>query len=110
MLQDFHDRDGYLSEDVLRVVAKDLRIPIADLFGTVTFYHHFARKPGGKDCPRVCNGPVCIFNGADEMLANLEDATPMPCAGRCDEPVPVIVGDRVLIGQSSSELKELPSP
>ena len=110
VLQDFHDRDGYLSEEVIRTVAKDLRIPVADLFGTVTFYHHFARKPGGKDSPRVCNGPVCISRGATDMLANLEDATPMPCAGRCDEPVPVLVGDRVLIGRTSSDLKELPSP
>ena len=41
LLHAFHDRDGYLSEEALRDVSDGLRIPIADLFGTVTFYHHF---------------------------------------------------------------------
>ena len=36
MLHAFHDRDGYLSDDALRTVAQALRIPLADLFGTVT--------------------------------------------------------------------------
>jgi len=113
VLQDFHDRDGYLSEDVLRAVGEDLKIPIADLFGTVTFYHHFSREPGGRDEPRVCTGPICCLKGSKEMLAELKkssNATAMPCAGRCDEPIPVIVADRVLVGQDASVLKELPSP
>ena len=46
ILHDFHDRDGYLSAEAIGAVAQGLRIPIADLFGTVTFYHHFAREPG----------------------------------------------------------------
>ena len=32
LLHAFHDRDGFLSDDALRVVAEGLRIPIADLF------------------------------------------------------------------------------
>ena len=43
LLHAFHDRDGFLSEAALRAVARGLRIPIADLYGTVTFYHHFSR-------------------------------------------------------------------
>ena len=44
LLHAFHDRDGYLSDEALRDVAKGLRIPLADLYGTVTFYHHFSRE------------------------------------------------------------------
>lgn len=107
LLHAFHDRDGYLSEEVLREVAKGLRIPIADLFGTVTFYHHFARTPGGKNNHRVCTGPICCQNGARELLASLTNAEEMPCSGRCDQPVPVLRGDQTLIG---SNLEQLPSP
>ncbi len=42
ILHAFHDRDGYLSDDALRAVSTALRIPLADLYGTVTFYHHFS--------------------------------------------------------------------
>jgi hypothetical protein len=59
ILHAFHERDGYLCEESLQSIAKGLRLPIADLFGTVTFYHHLARTPGGGRAPRVCTGPVC---------------------------------------------------
>ena len=100
LLHEFHTRDGFLSEDALRIVSGALRIPIADLFGTVTFYHHFARQPGGLERPRVCTGPVCEMRGSGALIEALaaagHDPEPMPCPGRCDQPVPVIRGASVL--------------
>ena len=110
LLHAFHDRDGYLSDDAIRAVAAGLRIPIAELFGTVTFYHHFARQPGGKAKPRVCDGPICRMRGYDGLVASLQGATPMPCAGRCDAPIPVIQGDDVLVGVTKGELRTERSP
>ncbi len=111
LLHAFHDRDGYLSEAAMRAIAEDLRLPIADLFGTVTFYHHLSRKPGGHQAPRVCVGPVCQLKGAAEVLARLDGATSMPCPGRCDDPVPVLVGDKVFTGASLDRARSpLPPP
>ncbi|MEE2658984.1 MAG: NADH-ubiquinone oxidoreductase-F iron-sulfur binding region domain-containing protein [Candidatus Latescibacterota bacterium] len=117
VLHDLYDRDGCLSEDALRSVSKGLGIPLAELFGTVTFYHHFSRdERPGKAAPRVCTGPICCQHGARELLNSLRDqgATAMPCAGRCDQPVPVLRGDEVLIGTSVDELipdlSPLPAP
>lgn len=112
LLHALHDRDGYLADNTLRAVAQGLRIPLADLYGTVTFYHHFTREPGGLQAPRVCTGPVCRLRGGTELLAALQaqGATPMPCAGRCDEPAPVLQGHRVLIGPSVDQLVYKPTP
>ncbi|MXW09499.1 MAG: hypothetical protein F4Z78_06705, partial [Gammaproteobacteria bacterium] len=112
VLHAFHARDGYLSEDAIRAVSKGLRIPLADLYGTITFYHHFARVPGGLDCPRVCTGPVCVQEGALDILAALAPAgaTGMPCSGRCDDPVPVIRGHLTLAGRSAADLVTRPAP
>lgn len=112
LLHQLHERDGYLSDDALRDVAKGLRIPIADLFGTVTFYHHFSRVEGGHTTPRVCTGPVCRLKGADALLAGLEGATGMPCSGRCDEPVPVLRGNQTLVGETVDTLdfRDAPIP
>lgn len=110
VLQELHDRDGYLSEEALHAVAVGLRISIADLFGTVTFYHHFSREPGGLAAPRVCTGPICKLKGADELVAALEGATPMPCSGRCDDPIPVLRGHDTLVGLSAETLESRPSP
>lgn len=112
LLHSFHDRDGYLSDDALHAVADGLRIPIAELFGTVTFYHHFSRAPGGRKAPRVCTGNVCALRGAHTLLKHLEKdgATSMPCSGRCDETIPVIHGDRVLVGSVNGNLEHRPTP
>jgi NADH-quinone oxidoreductase subunit F len=110
LLHALHERDGYLSEDALRAVSDGLRIPIADLFGTITFYHHFAREPGGHGAPRVCTGYICRMNGAQELLESLDGATGMPCSGRCDEPIPVLRGNQTLVGLSAGALEARDTP
>ncbi len=109
LLHAFHDRDGYLSQDSLRTIAKGLRIPIADLFGTVTFYHFFNRDQ--ESVARVCTGPVCRLRGGEELLRALgAGARDMPCAGRCDEPVPVLRDGEVLVGTAIDDLRPTLSP
>jgi NADH-quinone oxidoreductase subunit F len=110
ILHEFHDRDGYLSEEALREVSRVLRTPLADLFGTVTFYHHFSREPGGLNGPRVCTGPICKMHGADELLASIDGAVAMPCSGRCDQPIPVLRGHDTLIGLAADGLEQRESP
>ena len=112
MLHAFHDRDGYLSESSIRAVSEALGIPIAELYGTVTFYHHFSREEPGKSAPRVCTGNVCSLHGAGELLESLQDegATPMPCSGRCDDMIPVIKGDSVFVGLSKDALVNRATP
>ncbi|MHC4845772.1 MAG: NAD(P)H-dependent oxidoreductase subunit E, partial [Planctomycetota bacterium] len=112
LLHAFHDRDGHLSDEVLAEIGAATRQPIADLYGTVTFYHHFSRFPPGMSAPRVCTGPVCLFQGGPELLEALrkDGGTPMACAGRCDEPVPVITNHTVCVGTSADSLEARPSP
>lgn len=112
LLHRLHERDGHLSEEALRAVAKGLRIPIADLFGTITFYHHFSREPGGHEGPRVCTGPICCLHGAHDLLDSIEGATGMACSGRCDEPIPVLRGNTTLVGLSADamDIRATPMP
>jgi len=99
VLHAFHDRDGLLTDKALRAVSGAFRVPLADLYGTVTFYHHFSRGEVSAATPRVCTGPVCRQRGAEAVLNALEDegAISIACPGRCDTPVPVIRKDSVEI-------------
>jgi NADH-quinone oxidoreductase subunit F len=113
MLHAFHDRDGTLSESAIRSIAAATKTPLAELYGTVTFYHHLSRGEVTKDTPRVCVGPVCLQRGGQALLQSLasEGAIPIACPGRCDDPVPVIRGDRVeIVAEGSSEDRPSPLP
>ncbi len=112
LLHAFHERDGFVSDAAIRTVARGLDIPLAELFGTFTFYHHFARPPARLNAPRVCTGNICRLKGGRELLEALaeEGATPMPCAGRCDDPIPVLREHQALVGTSAGVLETRPSP
>ena len=112
LLHAFHDRDGHLSEEALRDISAGMKIPLAELFGTVTFYHHFARTAPGQKAPRVCTGPVCCLQGGKELLESLrsQGATGMACSGRCDQTVPVLKGHQTFVGKSADSLEPAPSP
>ncbi|MCB9111465.1 MAG: NAD(P)H-dependent oxidoreductase subunit E [Anaerolineales bacterium] len=112
ILHTFHERDGCISESAMRAISKGLGVPLADLYGTVTFYHHFSQEEDGFNKPRVCTGPVCRLNGGHECLSALADkgATAMPCAGRCDEPVPVLIGNEQWVGDSQGNLTRKSTP
>lgn len=112
LLHAFHNRDGWISEEAIRAVSAGLRIPLAELFGTVTFYHHFSREAPGKSAPRVCTGNVCCLHGGNELLASMKDqgATAMPCAGRCDDMIPVLIDNRAFVGLTRDTLVHRATP
>ena len=63
---------GYLPEEVQAFVAKKLDIPLAKVYGVVTFYSFFTMVPKGKVVVSVCMGTACYVRGAEEVLAELE--------------------------------------
>lgn len=63
---------GHLSADVLRYVAGSLKIPLAQVYGVVTFYHLFTMVPRGKHQIMVCTGTTCHVRGSKTILERLE--------------------------------------
>ncbi len=96
MLHAFHERDLKITEEAILAIAKALRIPKAELFGTVTFYDHLSMESGSHDDLRICTGPICSLKGSQEILKAMQGdgARSMPCSGRCDVPIPALRGNR----------------
>jgi len=63
---------GYLSADVLRYISGKLKMPLAQVYGVVTFYHLFTLVPRGKHQIMVCRGTTCHVRGAQTILERLE--------------------------------------
>lgn len=63
---------GYLREDVVKYIARELRLPISKVHGVIGFYSFFSRIPQGKYTISVCTGTGCYVKGADQILRGFE--------------------------------------
>ena len=59
---------GYLPLEVHRVIAEKLNIPLAEVYGVVSFYTQFSIYPKGQYQINVCMGTACYVKGANEVL------------------------------------------
>ena len=48
VLQDVQDTFGYISEEAMRVVAKELGVPLIEVYRVACFYKAFSLKPAGR--------------------------------------------------------------
>lgn len=63
---------GYLPEHVLKHVSKEMKIPLAKVYGVVTFYAQFRLVPVGRNVVSVCLGTACHVRGGAKVLETLE--------------------------------------
>ena len=69
---------GYLPEDVQRHIAKELDVPVGDIYGVATFYSQFNLQPQGKYVIGLCLGTACYVKGAQKIMEALEAALGVP--------------------------------
>jgi NADH-quinone oxidoreductase E subunit len=62
---------GPLTEGVQRAVAEYLKVPIAHVYGVVTFYTMFHQKPVGRNVLLVCTNISCMLHGAYDILEHI---------------------------------------
>ena len=68
ILQKAQDIYGYLPIEVQQMIAEGLNIPLAEVYGVVTFYSQFTLNPKGKYEISVCMGTACYVKGAGELI------------------------------------------
>lgn len=59
---------GYLPLEVQREIAEQLEIPLAEVYGVVSFYTQFSINPKGKYTINVCMGTACYVKGSSDIL------------------------------------------
>ncbi|HHV02762.1 MAG: NADH-quinone oxidoreductase subunit NuoE [Bacteroidales bacterium] len=63
---------GYLPESVQLEIALNLNMPLAKIYGVVSFYSFFTMTPKGKYPISVCLGTACYVRGAEKIVEALE--------------------------------------
>lgn len=109
---------GFLEEDLLLYVARQLKLPPSWVYGVATFYHFFSLKPQGEHNCIVCMGTACYVRRAAEIVAALQDAYGIEaghttsdgkfslntarCLGSCGL-APVLIVDGEVLGRETPE-------
>lgn len=63
---------GYLSDEAVAAVAHELELPLAHVYGVVTFYTMFHREKTGRNVLMVCTNVACMLRGGRDILAHIE--------------------------------------
>ncbi len=114
---------GYLPAEVQEVIAKELNVSVAKVYGVVTFYSFFTMVPRGRHPISICTGTACYVRGAEKVLDEFKrilkvpvgEATPdgkfsitgLRCVGACGLAPVVLVGDKTYGRVAPDGVKEI---
>ncbi|TVR71274.1 MAG: NAD(P)H-dependent oxidoreductase subunit E [Marinilabiliales bacterium] len=114
---------GYLPAEVQEVVARELNVSVAKVYGVVTFYSFFTMVPRGKYPISVCTGTACYVRGAEKVLDEFKRILKVPvgettpdgrfsiaglrCVGACGLAPVVLVGDKTYGRVAPDGVKEI---
>ncbi len=114
---------GYLPAEVQEVIALELKMPVAQVYGIVSFYSFFTMLPKGEHPISICMGTACYVRGAEKVLdefkrqlnINVGETTPdgkfsincLRCIGACGLAPVAMVGDKVYGRLTPDEVKEV---
>lgn len=84
VLQEAQNIFGYLPLEVQKKVATGLNIPVAEVYGVVTFYSFFTLEPKGEYEISVCLGTACYVKGSNLILDKIEKILGIK-AGQCTD-------------------------
>ncbi len=73
ILQDIQAKNRWLPQEILEYVSEKLKIPLIDVYSTVTFYKSFSLTPRGKHIVTVCLGTACHVRGSPKILDELKN-------------------------------------
>ncbi len=114
---------GYLPAEVQDVIAHNLHVSVAQVYGVVTFYSYFSMIPKGEHPISICTGTACYVRGAEKVLEEFKkelnikvgEITPdgkfsincLRCVGACGLSPVVLVGERVFGRVSPDGVKSI---
>jgi NADH-quinone oxidoreductase subunit E len=63
---------GYIPREIAIEISSLLDVPLAKIYGVVTFYNFFKLQKAGKYIIQVCLGTACYLRGGDDLMKEFE--------------------------------------
>ena len=68
ILNEVQEHYGYVPKMAQAEISKYLDMPMAEVYGVITFYSRFTLEPKGKYNVAVCLGTACFVKGSEKVL------------------------------------------
>lgn len=123
ILNDVQERFGYIPKQAQLEISEYLSIPMAQIYGVITFYSRFTLAPKGKYNISVCLGTACFVKGSKTLLDRAQEklkikpgeVTPdgkfsiddVRCVGACGLAPVFMINDEVYGNATVKELDEV---
>jgi NADH:ubiquinone oxidoreductase subunit E len=72
VLQDVQDAFGYIPQEAMTTVSKELGVPLIEVSRVANYYKAFSLQPRGKHVITVCMGTACHVRGAPRLLDEMK--------------------------------------
>lgn len=72
ILHKIQEQFGYIPRQVAIELSRLIDVPLAKIYGVVTFYHFFKLVKPGKHKLQVCMGTACYLRGGGDLISELE--------------------------------------
>ena len=98
-------RCGWLPREELVALSRDVRRPLYEIEGLISFYPHFRTSPPRAVQIAVCHDLTCWLHGSDDRIAEAKarygddaeiELVEVSCLGRCDMAPAAAVDERPL--------------
>lgn len=76
---------GFISREAADQVATMLDIPLATIYGVVSFYHFFKLKKPGKHHIQICLGTACYLKGGEMLIEEMSNLLGLELGGVTDD-------------------------
>ena len=64
---------GFIPRAIAIELGRMLDVPLAKIYGVITFYHFFKLEKPGKNQIAVCMGTACYLKGGEDLIQELEN-------------------------------------
>jgi formate dehydrogenase beta subunit len=114
-LNAIQERCGWLPREELVALSRDVRRPLYEIEGLVSFYPHFRTDPPKAVQIAVCHDLTCWLHGADDRIRETKarygddvdiEIVEVSCLGRCDIAPAAAVDERPVRLDDAPEIAE----
>jgi NADH-quinone oxidoreductase subunit E len=68
MLHRIQEEFSFIPREAAEKLSRSVGLPLAKIYGVVTFYHYFKTTKPGKHKLAICLGTACYLKGAQDLI------------------------------------------